>query len=127
MRVILSALIISIAVSGCGFIGFPGAYKIGIEQGNIVTQEMIDQLEPGMSRRQVRFVLGTPLIEDSFQPDRWDYRYEFSRGDQTFIETRLTVFFEGDALTHFDSTLPPSAGEAENPEANSGDEPVSDS
>ena len=59
MRVILSALIISIAVSGCGFVGFPGAYKIGIEQGNIVTQEMIDQLEPGMSRRQVRFVLGT--------------------------------------------------------------------
>ncbi len=61
--------------SACGFVGFPGVYKINVEQGNIVTQEMVDQLKPGMNRRQVRFILGTPLIEDTFNQNRWDYLY----------------------------------------------------
>jgi outer membrane protein assembly factor BamE len=63
--------------------------------------------------------LGTPLIEDSFNGDRWDYRYVFSRGDQQILDNRLTVYFDGDTLARFDSKLPPSAAgeEADTAEA----------
>ena len=100
MRTLLTVLL-AIAISGCGFVGFPGVYRINVEQGNIVTQEMVDQLEQGMSRRQVRFILGTPLLEDSFNRDRWDYVYRISNGGKVLEEQRLTVFFDGDELSHF--------------------------
>lgn len=96
-------------VAGCSSWGFPGVYRINVEQGNIVTQEMVDQLEPGMNRRQVRYILGTPLIEDPFNPQRWEYMYMVRNGDDLLLELRLTVYFDGDRLTHFDSTLPPSS------------------
>jgi len=90
---------LSLLLSGCGNnFGFPGVYRIDVEQGNIVTIEMIDQLQPGMTRRQVRFILGTPLIEDTFHPDRWDYRYTLRNGIDTLEENRLTVYFEDDSL-----------------------------
>jgi outer membrane protein assembly factor BamE len=117
MRLILIAIITAITLSGCGFVGFPGVYRIGIEQGNVVTQEMVDQLKPGMTRRQVRFVLGTPLVEDSFNEDRWDYRYVFSRGDIQILDNRLTVYFEADVLSRFDSKIPPSSEAEDNKEA----------
>jgi outer membrane protein assembly factor BamE len=107
MRILLVSLLL-LGVSACGTVGFPGVYRIDVEQGNIVTQEMVDQLEPGMSRRQVRFILGTPLIEDSFNQDRWDYRYVLRNGMDIKFENRLTVFFEGDALTHFSGDFRPS-------------------
>jgi outer membrane protein assembly factor BamE len=92
----------------CGFVGFPGVYKIDVEQGNIVTQEMADQLKPGMSRRQVRFILGTPLVEDTFNQDRWDYPYVKRNGDTILSESRLTVIFDGDSLmTVTGDYLPP--------------------
>ena len=100
MRILLTALL-AIALSGCGFVGFPGVYRINVEQGNIVTQEMVDQLKPGMSRRQVRFILGTPLVEDTFNQDRWDYVYRLTNGANVLEEQRLSVFFDGDELTHF--------------------------
>jgi outer membrane protein assembly factor BamE len=62
---------LALTLSGCGNFGFPGVYRIDVEQGNIVTPEMIEQLKPGMTRRQVRFVMGTPLIEDTFNDNRW--------------------------------------------------------
>ena len=74
MRILLLLLLIT-GLSACGFIRFPGVYRIDVEQGNIITQELADQLQPGMSRRQVRFILGTPLLEDTFNQDRWDYPY----------------------------------------------------
>jgi outer membrane protein assembly factor BamE len=97
MRVLLTALLLA-SLTACGFIGFPGVYKINVEQGNIITQEDVDKLERGMTRRQVRFLLGTPLIEDTFHQDRWDYLYEFKRGERVFAERNVTVFFDGDRL-----------------------------
>ena len=97
MRTLLISLAIG-CLSACGFVGFPGVYKIDVEQGNIVTQEMADQLQPGMSRRQVRFILGTPLVEDTFNQDRWDYPYVKRNGLNVLSESRLTVMFDGDAL-----------------------------
>lgn len=102
-----------LAIAGCGSFGFPGVYRINVEQGNIITQEMVDQLRPGMTRRQVRFVLGTPLVEDPFHPDRWEYIYMLRNGNRTILEKRLTVFFEGDTLTNFESTVPPSGKTAD--------------
>jgi outer membrane protein assembly factor BamE len=106
MRILLISLAIA-CIGACSFVGFPGVYKINVEQGNIVTQEMVDQLKPGMNRRQVRFVLGTPLIEDTFNQNRWDYLYVKRNGMTVLSESRLTVEFEGDALVHISGDLVP--------------------
>lgn len=88
-----------LSVAGCGTnFGFPGVYRIDVEQGNIVTAEMVEQLKPGMTRRQVRFIMGTPLIEDTFHTDRWDYRYMVRNGNDTLEQNRLTVVFDDDSL-----------------------------
>lgn len=97
MRVLFLVLIAG-CLGGCGFVGFPGVYKIDVEQGNIVTQDMVDQLRPGMSRRQVRFILGTPLLQDTFNQQRWDYPYVKRNGQRVLSESRLTVYFENDSL-----------------------------
>lgn len=100
MRTLLIALAI-LSLSACGFVGFPGVYRINIEQGNIINQELVDQLHPGMSRRQVRFILGTPLVEDPFNQQRWDYLYVIRNGADIIDEAHLSVFFEGDKLSHY--------------------------
>ena len=95
---VASLIWLSLSLTGCGNFGFPGVYTIDVEQGNIVTPEMVEQLQPGMTRRQVRFVMGTPLIEDTFNENRWDYRYLNRNGAKILGESQLTVIFEGDAL-----------------------------
>ena len=110
MRILLISLAIA-CLSACSAVGFPGVYRIDVEQGNIVTQEMADQLKPGMSKRQVRFILGTPLIEDSFNHNRWDYKYVKRNGLDVLDESRLTVVFEEDSLVEVDGDyLPPAWG-----------------
>ena len=110
---------------GCGSnIGFPGVYRINVEQGNVVTEEMVDQLRPGLNRRQVRYIMGTPLIEDSFHEDRWDYRYMLRNGNEMLSETQLTLWFEGDELLRVEGPDAPNwdqpqseGSESEAPEA----------
>ena len=87
-----------LCLPACGFVGFPGVYRINVEQGNLVDQEMVDQLKEGMSRRQVRFILGTPLIEDTFNANRWDYPYVLRNGNDVVRESWVTVHFDGDKL-----------------------------
>jgi outer membrane protein assembly factor BamE len=94
----LSLLLSTVTLTGCSGIGFPGVYLINIDQGNIVEQDMVDQLKPDMTRRQVRFLLGTPIVEDTFNNDRWDYIRVVRRGNDTLLRRRLTVVFEDDAL-----------------------------
>lgn len=106
MRITLISLML-ICLSACGAVGFPGVYKINVEQGNIITREMVDQLKPGMNKRQVRFILGTPLVEDSFNQDRWDYTYVTRNGRNVIAEQHLTVHFEGDSLIRFTGSLTP--------------------
>ena len=77
---------------------FPGVFKIPIVQGNIITQNMVDQLRPGMTKRQVIFVMGSPLVADPFHQDRWDYVYNFQPGGGIRVGERVTVFFENDQL-----------------------------
>jgi outer membrane protein assembly factor BamE len=91
---IAAALIAVTLIAGC-----ITTYKMDIQQGNVLTQEMVDLLKPGLTRSQVRFVLGTPLVMDSFHQHRWDYYYSYKKGGERVPETRhLTVFFKNDAL-----------------------------
>tara|TARA_R110001599_G_scaffold145321_1_gene327706 strand:+ start:177241 stop:177615 length:375 start_codon:yes stop_codon:yes gene_type:complete len=102
---LIFALLLSLGLSACSFVGFPGVYKIDVEQGNIVTPEMVGQLKPGMSRRQVRFILGTPLLEDPFNQSRWDYPYVKRNGQKVLSESKLMVYFDGDSLMKYDSDI----------------------
>ncbi len=86
---------------------FPGVYKIAIAQGNIITQEMIDQLEPGMTRRQVIFVMGTPLVRDPYDQDRWDYVYNYQPGGGERGQERVTLYFENEQLVRFNGDFEP--------------------
>ncbi|KQQ67583.1 hypothetical protein ASF84_00095 [Pseudomonas sp. Leaf127] len=79
-----------LALAGCSF---PGVYKIDIQQGNVVTQDMIDQLRPGMTRRQVRFIMGNPLLTDTFHTDRWDYLYSMQPGGGERQQERVSLIF----------------------------------
>jgi len=75
--------------------GFINEYKIDIQQGNVLTQEMVAQLKPGQTREQVRFILGTPLLADVFHQDRWDYAYSYRNGRTGETYTRyFSVFFD---------------------------------
>ena len=90
-------LLILLLITGCSSI--PSVlYKLDVQQGNIITQEMVDKLNPGMSKSQVRFVLGTALIDDVFHKNRWDYVYRLVQHGNLVEEYKLTVFFEDDKL-----------------------------
>jgi len=101
-------ILIFLILSGCSLSRFPGVYRINIEQGNILTQEMIDQLEPGMTQRQVKFILGTPLVRDSLNQNRWDYRYLLRIGNETLKQSLVTIYFDGDNLSNVEGDLLPS-------------------
>lgn len=95
MRIILLSLVfLTLFSSGCSWVKFPGVHKIDIQQGNILDQDMIDTLQPEMTKAQVRFVLGTPLISDTFDQSRWDY--PFRHLSPTGIETKrhVTIYFD---------------------------------
>ena len=96
--IILSLVFLSLLSSGCSWIKFPGVHKIDIQQGNILDQEMVDKLQVGMTKAQVKFVLGTPLITDTFNQDRWDY--PFRHLSAAGIETKedVVVYFDDQGL-----------------------------
>jgi len=74
-------------------------YRIDVQQGNVLNQEMVAQLKPGQTREQVRYILGTPLLTDMFHASRWDYVYRFREGKTNAVQTRrLTVFFDQEGL-----------------------------
>ncbi len=126
MRLPITLLAV-LCLSACGFVGFPGVYKIDVEQGNIVTQDMVDQLKPGMSRRQVRFILGTPLVEDPFNQDRWDYPYVKRNGLKVLSESRLLVYFDGDSLVSYEGDVEEKPTTPELPDEEPEPEPEQDS
>lgn len=86
-------------------------YRIDILQGNVVTREQAGLLKPGLSREQMRGLLGTPLLASVFHENRWDYVFTFQRQGQAAQQRRLTVFFKGDALERHESDQLPSESE----------------
>ncbi len=97
-----------LSLAGCSV---PQLYKLEIQQGNYITEDMTARLKPGMTRNQVRFLLGTPLLVDVFHVNRWEYLYRTSRDGQVLEDRRFTVYFEGDSVTRFEgSVMPPIKG-----------------
>jgi len=83
-------------------------YRVDIAQGNIIAPEMVDQLRPGMTHSQVRFILGTPLVADPFHANRWDYYYSLKKGTDDVAQMHhLTVIFKDDALESFEGDVTP--------------------
>ncbi len=86
---------------------FLGPYRPDVHQGNIITKEMVEQLRPGMTREQVRFMLGTPLLVSEFHKDRWDYAYYLNPRKGAVQNRKLTVFFKDNKLDTFNSDTMP--------------------
>ena len=96
---VLSIVLTALALSAC-------VYRIDIQQGNLLDDEDIVQIEVGMTRSQVQFLLGTPMVSDSFHRDRWDYAYYFRRGrSPDLIQRWVVVHFENDRVTRIDRDL----------------------
>lgn len=104
---LLTSVVISLA--GCSYFKYPDVHKLTIRQGNVINQQMIDQLRPGMTRSQVRYILGTPLTADTFHQNRWDYFYSLKRPSREELRERVSIFFDDDKLTHFTGDYRPSA------------------
>ena len=88
----------------------PWVYKIEIQQGNVLKQDAVNQLRTGMTRRQVQFIMGNPLIADPFHANRWDYYYQYkpgTKGEGDARKDHLTLFFEDDKLVKLDGTVLP--------------------
>ena len=113
------ALAVCAAAGGCG--SFDSAthriadsitpYKVEVVQGNFVSREQVEALKPGMSRQQVREVLGTPLITSVFHGDRWDYVFTLKRQGVEAQSRHLAVFFKADVLERFEGDTMPSEAE----------------
>jgi outer membrane protein assembly factor BamE len=97
-------------LAGCQYVPMlPGIspYQIDIQQGNYVTQDMLDKVKPGMSKAQVRFALGTPLVVDPFHNDRWDYVYELKKRGRRIEYRRMVVHFADDKLLRVEGDVAP--------------------
>ena len=89
-----------------------GVYKLDINQGNYISQDMVDKLKVGQSRQQVRLILGTPLLVTVFRDDRWDYSYLFNRQGRTVEQRNFTVYFVDDKVARWEGDeAPPSTAE----------------
>ena len=109
-----SIVCLVLLAGGCsGSYSIPGfrAYRIDVQQGNAITQEMVAKLKPGMTRAQVRFTLGTPLVVDPFRKDRWDYVYLYEKPGAPREYRHVAVFFKDDRLERLESDIvPPGTG-----------------
>jgi outer membrane protein assembly factor BamE len=112
-RALFLGFVLLPVLAGCGVPRIPGItpYKPEIQQGNYVSPEMISQVKPGMSREQVRFILGTPLLADIFHSDRWDYVYWREAVNGKREERRVALFFVDGKLDRMQGDIvSPAAG-----------------
>lgn len=115
----LKILILAAAVvlTGCSTKIVPALtpYKIDIQQGNHVQPEALAKIKPGMTKSQVRFALGTPLVIDPFHANRWDYIYRLQQRGKLVEEHKVALFFDGDVLKKIDTdmVIPPLPAEAQ--------------
>ena len=97
-------------------LGIPRVHKITVQQGNVITQEMIDSLKPGMTRTQVAYIMGEPIVRNTFDRDRWDYIYTLEIPGRFEQEKRISLHFEADKLAYFTGDYIPSGEQPEGAE-----------
>lgn len=94
---LLTALLLA-ACSTEGPFKLPFVYRVNIQQGNVIDQAMLDRLQPGMNKNQVRYIMGTPVLHDPFHANRWDYIYTFSKGGARRKQRHVVLYFKNDKL-----------------------------
>jgi outer membrane protein assembly factor BamE len=117
---IATGLMLALVLAGCGRTRL---HRIDVQQGNVVTQEMVSKLKADMTRAQVKYVLGAPILVDAFHPDRWDYYYSFSKAGGEPEQRVLTLVFSDDRLKRIVGDVTPSTAPV--PAAPRGAEPAS--
>ena len=86
---------------------FPGVYKLNVQQGNIVTADMLAQLEPGMNQRQVTYIMGKPVLKNPFSQQRWDYIYTLEKRDEIVKNYKISLFFnDAGQYVRYEGKLP---------------------
>ena len=105
------ALFASLALSACSTIldHFPGIYTLEIQQGNIIEQAMVDQLRPGMSKRQVLYIMGSPMLTDYFHQKRWDYVYYDKQSGEDKQQKHISLFFNNDQVVAVQGDFKPNS------------------
>jgi len=98
-----SSLIILLLIFSCSL---PRVYEVVVSQGNLIDEDMMEKLEVGMTESQVKYVLGSPLITDTFAPNRWDYYTSVTQGDKKFTEKKITLYFEDKKLVSWKGEEP---------------------
>ncbi|WP_233154971.1 outer membrane protein assembly factor BamE [Candidimonas nitroreducens] len=101
LRAALALGVAAAALSACGTTNWGFPYRADVQQGNWITSEQVAQLRKGMTRDQVRYILGTPTLQDAFRSNRWDYPYLNKPGYGKTQERKFTVWFDGDLLDHW--------------------------
>jgi outer membrane protein assembly factor BamE len=107
MKAVL-ALAVALLIGGCSTFRFPGVHRITIQQGNVISQTMIDKLRPGMTRSQVRFILGNPVVDDSLDQTQWDYVYTIQIAGGAVTRRLLVLYFREERLSYFEGDFLPS-------------------
>lgn len=123
-RSLIASILSGLLISGCSIssiddytpdlsnvFGFLEPYQIDVQQGSVLSQEKINQLKPGMDKRQVRFIMGSPSVVDTLHPNRWDYVYTYTPGGGEQVSERIALFFEDDRLIGIEGDFRPQEGQ----------------
>ena len=99
---VITLLLSALLLSSCSI---PRIFQVVVSQGNLVDQEMLDKLEIGMTESQVKFVMGTPLISDTFYPNRWDYFTSVTQGENSYTNQKITLYFKDNKLVSWEGEI----------------------
>jgi outer membrane protein assembly factor BamE len=99
-------MVLLMSLAGCGF-HWPRVAHVPVQQGNVITQEMISKLKPGLTRRQVAYIMGEPVLRDTFNSNRWDYVHSYQVGKNVYQAVHVSLFFSEDVLESFTGNFAP--------------------
>lgn len=111
----LAAVLAALLATSCTL---PRVYRLTVQQGNVITQEMVDSLKPGMTHEQVAYIMGEPVIKNPFDQSRWDYVYTLRVPRFVDDQARLSLFFVDGKLARFSGDFKPSDEEAAKEDGN---------